>query len=69
MSVNVFARNPGARNDCANFMGACKNALFLQEKTHVHKLPRLSGGGILVLGGGGGSADFFYFYGREDFSD
>ena len=32
VSVIFFARNSGAGNGCANFMGACKNAFFLQEK-------------------------------------
>ena len=36
-----------------------KNAFFLQENLHVHKIPRF-GGGNLVLGGGGGSADFIF---------
>ena len=29
---NIFLRNSGAGNGCANFMGAWKNAFFLQEK-------------------------------------
>ena len=39
-----------------------KNAFFLQENLHVHKIPRFGGGGnlVLVLGGGGGSADFIF---------
>ena len=43
-----------------------KNAFFLQEKCHVHKIPRFRGGVFWVLGGG---KCRFYFYGREDFSD
>ena len=43
-----------------------KNAFFLQEKTHVHKIPPFRGGGI--LGGGiffgGGSADFIFMGAR-----
>ena len=31
-----------------------KNAFFLQEKTHVHKIPRFRGGYFGFLGGGGG---------------
>ena len=50
-----FARNSGARNGCANFMGV-RDFLFLsagelQENLHAHK--------ILVLGGGG-SANFIF---------
>ena len=62
----IRVRNSGAGNGCANFMGAWKNALFLQENLHVHKIPRFRGGGFWAFGGG--SADF-YFYGREDFSE
>ena len=36
-----------------------KNALFLQEKTYVHKIPRFRGGGYFGFGGGG-SADFIF---------
>ena len=38
------------------------SAFFLQENLHVHKIPRLGGGGLLGLGGGGipGSADFIF---------
>ena len=45
-----------------------KNAFFLQENLHVHKIPRFlgGGGGYFVLGGG---ECRFYFYGRRDFSD
>ena len=46
-------------------MGTWKNALFLQENLHVHKIPPFRGGGFF----GGGSADIYLFilYGREDF--
>ena len=40
-----------------------KNALFLQEKTHVHKIPRFLGGFWGVVGMGVP----ILFYGREDF--
>ena len=43
-----------------------KNAFFLQENLHVHKIPRFGGGGFWVWGGGGKCR--FYFYGRGDFS-
>ena len=36
-----------------------KNAFFLQESLHVHKIPRLGGGGFWVWGWGG-SADFIF---------
>ena len=35
-----------------------KNAFFLQENLHVHKIPRFGGGDIWF--GGGGSADFIF---------
>ena len=37
-----------------------KNASFLQENLHAHKIPRFGGGGIWFFGGGGGSADFIF---------
>ena len=44
-----------------------KNASFLQENLHVHKIPRFRGrGGYFGLGGG---KCRFYFYGRGDFSE
>ena len=63
----MFARNSGAGNGCANFMGAWKNAFFLQEKPMPVKILVL-GGGYFGLWGGGGECRF-YFYGREDFSE
>ena len=74
-----FVRNSGAGNGCANFMDAWKNAFFLQEKNHVHKIPRSRGGVFWVWGGGGGSADFIFmgarillsngeFWGQEGYS-
>ena len=41
-------------------MDTWKNAFFLQENRHVHKIPPWGGGGFGVLGGGGGSADFIF---------
>ena len=59
----VFARNSGAGNGCANFMGVWKNAFFLQENPMPIK--------FLVLGGvfgfffvGGGSADLIFMGAR-----
>ena len=63
----MFVRNSGAGNGCANFMGAWKNALFLQEKPMSIKFLPFRGGGIWVFFWGGERR--FYFYGREDFSD
>ena len=62
----ICVRNSGAGNGCANFMDTWKNAFFLQENLHVHKIPRFGGGGELGLGGGRECR--FYFYGRGDFS-
>ena len=61
----MFVRNSGAGNGCANFMGAWKNAFFLQEKPMFIKFLLLGGGGLLGFGG----ECRFYFYGREDFSE
>ena len=52
MSVKFSARNSGAGNGCANFMGAWKDAFFLQEKAMSIKFLVLGGGGILSFGGG-----------------
>ena len=43
-----------------------KNAFFLQENLHVHKIPRL-GGGILGLGGGGGEVPILFLWARGFF--
>ena len=49
----MFVRNSGAGNGRAKFMGASKNAFFLQEKKPMSiKFLLLGGGGILGLGGG-----------------
>ena len=44
-----------------------KNAFFLQENPHVHKIPRFRGGGGYFGFGGGGSADFIFFWARGFF--
>ena len=62
----IFVRNAGAGNGRANFVGASKNAFFLQEKQMSIKFLLLEGKGILGFGGG---ECRFYFYGREDFSE
>ena len=54
MSVKNVVCNSGAGNGCANFMGAWKNAFFLQAKTHVRKISPFSfffwgGGGVPIL--------------------
>ena len=68
VSVKLFVRNSGAGNGCANFMGAKKNAFFLQEKPMSIKFLLLGG----VLGGGGGvpilflwARGFFWLKHRE----
>ena len=65
VSVKIIVRNSGAGNGCANFMDAWKNACFLQENLHVHKIVRLGGD----LGFWGGGECRFYFYGHGDFSE
>ena len=50
------------------FMGTWKNAPLLQEKSHVHKIPRFrGGGGILGFWGGGGEVPIFIFMGAGIF--
>ena len=56
------ARDSGAGNGCANFVGAW-HFLVLSAgiAPHAHKIPRFRGGGGVVgflEGGGGGSANF-----------
>ena len=67
---NFSAYNSGARNNCANLMGAWHFWLFLLENPDAHKIPpfRWGAGGWGFLEGGGGSANL-YFYGRRDFSE
>ena len=55
MSVKCFARNSGAGNGCANFMGAWKNCILSAGTPHAHKIPRFKG---WVFFWRGGSADF-----------
>ena len=63
VSVIFLVRNSGAGNGCTNFMGAWKNALFLQEKPMSIKFLVL-GGVFWVWGGGVGSADFIFMGAR-----
>ena len=61
----MFVRNSGAGNGCANFMGAWKNAFFLQEKPVSIKFLLLGGGGSFgFFWGGGGGADFIFMGAR-----
>ena len=48
----LFARNSGAGNGCANFMGAWKKCILSAGKTHAPKIPRFRGGVFWVMGGG-----------------
>ena len=43
------------------------SVFFLQENLHVHKIPRLGGGGIFL--GGGGEVPILFLYGRGDLSE
>ena len=50
MSVNCFARNPGAGNGCANFMGAWDFLVLSAGKPRIPvKFLVLGGGGILAF--------------------
>ena len=64
VSVKFSARNSGAGNGCANFMGAWKNAFFLQEKAMSIKFLVLGGGGVFGFLGGGGGADYIFLGAR-----
>ena len=44
--------------------GRLENAFFLQEKPHVHTIPRFRGGIWVFFLGGGGSADFIFMDAR-----
>ena len=59
----IRVRDSGARNGCAIFTDAWKNASVLQENLHVHKIPRFGGGGVFWFCGGG-SADFIFMGAR-----
>ena len=63
----VFRTPEGAGDGCADFMGAWKNAFFLQEKTHVHKIPLFRGGGFGVLGFLGGGVPILFLWARGFF--
>ena len=59
LALKIRVCNSGAGNGCANLWTPGKNAFFLQENLHVHKIPAfLGGGGFWVLGGG--KADFIF---------
>ena len=62
LSVKFFVRNSGAGNACANFMGAWKNAFFLQEKPMSIKFLLLGGGGF-----GGGGVPILFLWARGFF--
>ena len=65
VSVKFFARNSGAGNGCADFMGAWKKFFFfLQGNLHAHKFLVSGGAGILIFFWGGGSADFSFMGAR-----
>ena len=55
----ISARNSGAGNDCADFMGAWHFWLFLLENPHAHKILLLEGG-VGFFRRGGGSANFIF---------
>ena len=65
----ISARNSGAGNGCANFMGAWHFLVLSAGKPPLPIKFRLLGGGFWVFLEGGGWKCQFYFYGRGDFSD
>ena len=68
VSVNVFARNSGAGNGCANFMGAWKKCLLPAGKPSTPIKFLVLGGGILVFFLGGRGVPILFLWG-EDFSE
>ena len=48
----ISARNSGAGNGCANFMGAWHFWFVLLENPHAHKIPPFRGGFWVFLEGG-----------------
>ena len=56
----ISARNSGAGNGCANFMGGWHLGFFLLENPHAHRIPRLRGGVVFFWRRGGGSANFIF---------
>ena len=66
---NFSARNSGAGNGCANFMGAWHFCVLSAGKNpHAHKIPPFRGGVVGFLERGGWKYQF-YFYGRGDCSE
>ena len=63
----IFVRNCGAGNGRADLMGAWKNALFLQEDLHVHKIPPFRGGYLGFFWGGGVPIAFLFLWARGFF--
>ena len=59
-SKTCFARNSGARNGCANFMGAWKKLHPFSRQTALPiKFFVLGGGGLFWVFGGGGADCIF----------
>ena len=44
---NFSARDSGARNGSANFIGSKDSLFFLLENPHAHKIPPFKLGGVL----------------------
>ena len=65
----ISARNSGAGNGCANFIGAWHFLVLSAGKTPMPIKFLLLGGGCWGFLEGGAWKCQFYFYGRGDFSD
>ena len=63
----MFARDSGAGNGCASFIGAWKKCVLPAGKPHAHEIFRFRGGYFGFLGGWGSTDIIFYV--REDFSE
>ena len=63
--VTLFARNSGAGNGCANFMGVYQNCVLSKgENLHAHNISCSRGGIFWVFGRG--SADFIFMGAGEE---
>ena len=63
VSVKFFSAILGPEMAAPILWTPGKNAFFLQENRHVHKISRFRGGGILGFGGGGRGVPSLFLFG------